>query len=125
MEIIQYYSIVSLEVSASTIFMLVGALLWACVLGTVLEAMTMFSEKQRQAQVTSDRLKQLVIRYQVPPELADRLSDYFDRFNAANSAASDTDLLHDMSPRLQFEVLMQVHGAWIQKVDASARSKLN
>ena len=69
------------EVSASTIFMLVGALLWACVLGTVLEAMTMFSEKQRQAQVTSDRLKQLVIRYQVPPELADRLSDYFDRFN--------------------------------------------
>ena len=54
------------EVYLASVCMILGALLWASVLGSILEAMTLNGERQRESQMKLDKLQGLVEAYNVP-----------------------------------------------------------
>ena len=57
-----------------------------------------------------------VLQESLPSELRWRLREYFQRTRHLSRAVEDQNLIRDMSPRLQGEVLFVVCKAWLPKV---------
>lgn len=82
------------------------------------------SPETTQYRVTLDNLNHYMSRNDLPPELQQRLRDYFMRTQNLLIGQSDLNLVRRMPISLQGELLEQVHYAWLIKVPFLCRNEV-
>lgn len=94
----------------------VGASVYAYMVGAVCGIVAQMDEEKNEFYKRMDNLNYFMRDKNFPPNLQERLRDYF-RFRRANSGMQDnTALLEAMSPLLRGEVAECVHKRWIQQI---------
>lgn len=96
--------------------MVSGSLLWAWVVASIVSVITNINESKAQHQQTMDELHMLVLEHQIDQRLSRRLQEYFMKVTDLTKVSYVAELVHRLSPTLRHEVIMVIHGKWIQKV---------
>jgi len=104
------------EQLACCALMLMGAGLWGYVIGTFCGTIANLGPATREFRQNMDDLNEHMTKSDVDKELRVRLREYFFRTRHLLDTSNHTRLLLMMSPKLQSEMVLDVHQKWLRSI---------
>ena len=104
------------EQIACCVLMLMGGGLWGYVIGTFCGTIANLGPATREFRQNMDDLNEHMAKSNVDKELRVRLREYFFQTRHLLDASNNTRLLLMMSPKLQSEMVLDVHQTWLRSI---------